>query len=217
MSGQDFSSMRALMVSNQLRPNAVIDLHVLDAMGAVARERFVNDSQLGVAHADYILPLAKGRGLNPPLATAKLLEAAEIRRGQRVLVVGAGTGYVPALLAHMGARIVALEEDARLLSRMRLALANTPEVEIVGGPLTAGWPAGAPYDVVYVDGVIEQLPDALVDQVAEQGVLVGGLLDHGISRAVEGRRAAGGFNTTSVADIAMAPLPGFAPAPAFAF
>lgn len=217
MSGQDFISMRRLMVSNQLRPSAVIDLGVLAAMETVPRERFVPDDQIGVAYRDNLVKLGAGRALNPPLATALLLQAAELRRGQHALVVGAATGYVPALLAAIGLRVVALEEDASLLARARLALAGDEAIEIVEGPLAAGWPGAAPYDVIHIDGAVAHIPDAIVDQARPLGIVVAGLIDHGITRLVEGRRVHGGFNVASIADVEMAPLPGFAPAPAFAF
>ena len=217
MSGQDFTSMRRLMVSNQLRPSAVIDLGVLAAMEAVPRERFVPDGQVGVAYRDNLVTLGAGRALSPPLAIALLLQAAEVRRGQHALVVGAATGYVPALLAAMGLSVVALEEDTALLARARLALAGSEAIEIVEGPLAAGWAAGAPYDLIFVDGAVAHIPDTLVEQVRPLGVLVAGLTDRSLTRLVEGRRVSGGFNVASVADVEMAPLPGFAPAPAFAF
>ncbi len=217
MSGSDFTSMRRLMVSNQLRPSAVIDLAVLAAMEATPRERFVPDDQIGVAYRDNLVPLGGGRALNPPLATALLLQAASPRRGQRALVVGAATGYVPAVLARTGLSVVALEEDARLLARARLALAGTAGIQLVEGPLAQGWPADAPYDLVFFDGGVAHIPDAIVDQARAFGVVVAGLIDRGITRQVEGRRVHGGFNVASIADVEMAALPGFAPAPTFAF
>ena len=217
MSGPDFISMRRLMVSNQLRPSGVIDLAVLAAMGEVPRERFVPDDQIGVAYRDNLVKLGQGRALNPPLATALLLQAVAPQRGRHALVVGAATGYVPALLAAMGMTMVALEEDAALRARARIALAATDGVEIVEGPLAQGWSAGAPYDVIVIDGAVAHIPDAIVDQVRDLGIVVAGLIDRGITRQVEGRRVRGGFNVASIADVEMASLPGFAPAPAFTF
>ena len=217
MSGPDFISMRRLMVSNQLRPSAVIDLAVLAAMETVPRERFVPDDQIGVAYRDNLVKLGHGRALNPPLATAMMLQSAELRRGQHALVIGAATGYVPALLAAMGLSVVALDDDAALVARARLTLADTAGIEIVEGPLEAGWPAGGPYDVIVFDGGVAQIPDVVVGQAREFGVVVAGLIDRGITRQVEGRRVSGGFNVASVSDVEMAPLPGFASAPAFAF
>lgn len=221
-------AMRRRMVASQLRPSGVTDVAVLAAMDVVRRERFVGDDQFGVAYRDTIVPLAEGRGVNPPLSTARLLQAAQPQRGQRALLIGAATGYVAAVLAQMGVTVTALEEVPALAARARLALSGDAAVTVVAGPLTAGWPEGAPYDIVYLDGAVASIPEALTDQLVDGGVLVGGIVaaagvrtggvvERGITHLVAGRRVAGGFNTTSFADMELASLPGFAPAPAFAF
>jgi protein-L-isoaspartate(D-aspartate) O-methyltransferase len=214
MSGTDFQTLRRAMVSNQLRTNKVTDAAVLAAMGEVPRELFVAEGLGGVAYRDTIVPLGRGRGLNPPIATGRLLDAAKPMAGERALVVGAGTGYVAALLAAMGCIVTALEEDADLVAR---AKAGPAGAMIVEGPLAAGWPGAAPYDLIYVDGCVEAIPPALVDQLAENGRFLAGVMDHGVCRLVTGRRAGTGFGTYAFADVEAAPLPGFAPAPAFTF
>jgi protein-L-isoaspartate(D-aspartate) O-methyltransferase len=209
MSEPDFSSLRRAMVSNQLRTNKVTDAAVLAAMGAVPRERFAGEEQGGVAYRDTIVPLGAGRGLNPPIATGRLLSVAQPRVGEKALVVGSATGYVAALLAEMGCAVTALEESQALIAR-----AQVPTTE---GPLAAGWPEGAPYDLIYIDGAVEQVPDAIVDQLAEGGRLVGALNERGVTRLAIGRRVAGGFGLDIFADVETATLPGFAPASAFVF
>jgi protein-L-isoaspartate(D-aspartate) O-methyltransferase len=209
MSGPDFSSLRRAMVSNQLRTNKVTDAAVLAAMGAVPRERFVGEEQGGVVYRDTIVPLGEGRALNPPIATGRLLSVAQPMAGEAVLVIGSGTGYVAALLAEMGCAVTALEESPALIAR-----AQVPTVE---GPLAAGWAAGAPYGLIYIDGAVERIPDAIVDQLAEGGRVVGALDERGVTRLVVGRRVAGGFGLDAFADVETALLPGFAPAPAFVF
>jgi len=209
MSGPDFSSLRRAMVSNQLRTNKVTDAAALAAMGAVARERFVGEDQSGVAYRDTIVPLGEGRALNPPIATGRLLSAAQPMAGEAVLVIGSATGYVAALLAEMGCKVTALEESPALIAR-----AQVPTVE---GPLAAGWSAGAPYDLIYIDGAVERIPDAVVDQLVAGGRVVGALNERGVTRLVIGRRVAGGFGLDAFADVETASLPGFAPAPAFVF
>lgn len=217
MSERDFDQLRRAMVSNQLRTNKVTDAAVLAAIGAVARENFVAGDQGGVAYRDTIVPLGEGRGLNPPIATGRLLDAAAAQPGERALVVGAGTGYVAALLASMGCSVTALEQSAALAARARTALADVAGVTLVEGPLAEGWLAGGPYDLVYIDGGVEQLPEPLVAQVAEGGRLVGALVERGVSRLIVGRRTGGAFAYKAFADVETAPLPGFAPSPAFTF
>jgi protein-L-isoaspartate(D-aspartate) O-methyltransferase len=217
MSERDFDQLRRAMVSNQLRPNKVTDAAVLAAIGAAPRENFAAEDQVAVAYRDTIVPLGEGRGLNPPIATGRLLDAAAVLPGQRVLVVGAGTGYVASLLAAMGCAVTALEESPALIARARIALAGVEGVTLVEGPLADGWVPAAPYDVVYIDGGVEQLPEPLVAQVAEGGRLVGALVERGVSRLIVGRRMGGAFAYKAFADVETAPLPGFAPAPAFTF
>lgn len=214
MGDTNFQALRRAMVSNQLRPNKVSDAAVLAAMGDVPRELFVAEGQAGVAYRDTTVPLAQGRSLNPPIATGRLLDAAKPMPGERVLVVGAATGYVAALLGALGCTVIALEADAALAAR---APALATRIQTVAGPLAEGWPAGAPYDLIYVDGCVEAIPPALVAQLAESGRLVAAMIDQGVSRLVTGRRAGEGFGTYAFADVETAPLPGFAPAPAFTF
>jgi protein-L-isoaspartate(D-aspartate) O-methyltransferase len=209
MSEADFSSLRGAMVSNQLRTNKVTDPAALAAMGSVPRERFVGAGQGGVAYRDTIVPLGEGRGLNPPIATGRLLSVAQPRAGEKVLVVGSGTGYAAALLAEMGCVVTALEQSPTLIAQA--------QVTTVEGPLAAGWSSGAPYDLIYIDGAVEHVPDAIVDQLAEGGRLVGAIDERGVTRLVIGRRVAGGFGLDFFADVETATLPGFAPAPAFTF
>lgn len=209
MSGREFDQLRRAMVSNQLRTNMVTDAAVLAAMGVVPRERFAGADQAAVAYRDTCVPLGQGRALNPPIATGRLLDAARPQRGDRALVVGSATGYVAELLIEMGCTVTAIEQDEALASR---ALVPT-----VAGPLAAGWADAAPYDLVFIDGAVEQIPPAIIDQLSDNGRLVGAILDRGISRLVFGRRTTGGFGFEVFAEVETASLPGFAPAPAFTF
>lgn len=216
MSGQEFDRLRRAMVSNQLRTNAVADAAVLAAMETVPREAFVGEGQGAVCYRDTIVPLGDGRGLNPPIATGRLLAAAKPVAGERALVIGAGTGYTAALLAALGCYVTALEESPDLAERAERALAGSG-VALVKGTLFLGWVADAPYDIIFVDGAVESIPDAIVDQLADGGRLVSVMLDRGVTRLALGRRAAGGFGLSCFADVEAATLPGFAPAPAFTF
>jgi len=217
MSERDCDQLRRAMVASQLRPNKVTDAAVLAAIGDMPRESFVGEGQGALAYRDTVVPLGEGRGLNPPIATGRLLDAAAPQPGERVLVVGAGTGYVAALLAQMGCAVTALEESKDLLARARTALDGVAGVTLVEGPLAAGWSASAPYALVYIDGAVEHLPDTLVAQVAEGGRLVCAITERGVSRLVCGRRLGGTFARNAFADVEAAPLPGFARAPSFTF
>lgn len=212
----DFEAMRHAMVVSQLRTSAVSDPRVVDAMGDVPREAFVPPAQAALAYRDAPLPLGGGRAINPPLITGRLLVAADIRPTDRVLLIGAAMGYAAAVAARLAGSVVALEEDAGLAGAARDAIADT-KVTVVEGPLNAGWAEGAPYDVIIIDGAIEQVPDAVAGQLAPGGRLATGLVDRGVTRLALGRRSEGGFGVVDFADLECVVLPGFARPKTFQF
>ena len=212
-----FEAMRHAMVASQLRTNAVSDARVVAAMALVPREAFLPGDVAALAYRDTAVPLAHGRAQNVPIATGKLLTAAELRADDRVLLIGAAGGYTAAVLAELVAEVVAVEVDPLLVGAARTALADTSAVTLVAGPLEAGHAAGAPYDVLIVDGAVEQLPDALIAQVKVGGRVVSGLADRGITRLASGRRSEGGFALLPFADIDCVVLPGFARPRSFTF
>lgn len=212
----DFEAMRHAMVVSQLRTSAVSDPRVVTAMAEVPREGFVPSAQAAIAYRDAPLPLGKGRAINPALITGRLLVAADIRPTDRVLLVGAARGYAAAVLARLAGTVVALEEDAGLAAAARDAIADA-SVTVVEGPLVAGWADAAPYDVIVIDGAVERLPDAIVDQLAPGGRLATGLVDRGVTRLALGRRSEGGFGLADFADLDCVMLPGFALPKTFQF
>jgi protein-L-isoaspartate(D-aspartate) O-methyltransferase len=216
MSECDFEQMRRAMVASQLRTTGVADARVLAAAGAVPRERFVPKERAAMAYADAPVPLGGGRELSPAMATARLLSEAGPRGHEAAMVVGAATGYSAALLDRLTASVVAVEEDRALAAFAREALAGTG-VELVEGPLAEGHCAGAPYDLILIDGAVEAVPDAIVAQLAEGGRLAAAILDEGVARLAIGRKAAGGFGLTMFSDAAAAVLPGFVRPQMFSF
>ncbi|MBL0117285.1 MAG: protein-L-isoaspartate O-methyltransferase [Sphingomonadales bacterium] len=212
MSELDFSAMRAAMVSNQLRTNKVSDPGIVAAMKAVARERFVPAERAALAYIDVPIPLANGRALNSPLVTARLIAEAGIEPGEKVLLVGAATGYAAALLAELGAKVTALEVDVSLT-----AIGKSAGISSVTGPLEAGWRKNAPYDVILIDGAVEGIPTAIAAQLADGGRLLTGLVDKGVTRLALGRKSGTGVGLVSFADLEAVRLPGFAPPASFSF
>lgn len=213
----DAAAMREAMVSSQLRTSGVDDVRVVGAMATVAREDFVPPQARSLAYRDRPVPLGRARFLNAPLATGLLMTQAEIVAEDRVLLIGAATGYAAALLAMLGARVTAVEEDADLLAAARANLAGIDHVDVVEAPLAAGYPADAPYDVLLVDGAVEELPQPLLAQLRTDGRIATGLVDRGLTRLATGRRTEGGTGTLAFADYECVVLPGFARAPAFRF
>ena len=200
------------MVESQLRPQGVSDPRVLDAMAAVRREDFLPDQTRPLAYVDRSVAIGDGRFLPPPAVLGRLLTQMMLEPGQRALVVGAGTGYSSAVLAHIGVEVVALESSAELAARAREL-----GVDVVEGRLEAGWKKLAPYDQILIDGAVATIPDTIVDQLADGGRLGTALVDRGIARLTVGRKAGGAFGCLSLGDAGTPVLPGFSKPAVFAF
>jgi protein-L-isoaspartate(D-aspartate) O-methyltransferase len=208
----DYAAARAVMLESQLRPQGVTDRAVLDAMGAVERERFVPEDSKPMAYADRAVALGGGRFLPAPDVLGRLLTQMRPVPGQRALVVGAASGYSAAVLARMGLEVVALESAPALSARAREL-----GIEIVEGRLETGHKRGAPYDQILIDGAVDYVPDALVDQLADGGRLGAALIERGVSRLIVGRKSGGAFGYLSVGDAGTPALPGFSRPRAFTF
>jgi len=210
------ADMRAAMVDSQLRTNDVIDPAVVAAMGATPREAHVPAALASVAYMDRAIDLGGGRFLNPPLVAGRMLVAAAIRPGARVLLIGSATGYLATLLARLGADVHAVEENADLMAAAQQATASDA-IHWIAGPLVAGDPKDAPFDRIIVDGAIEILPQAIAAQLAEGGRLVAARRDGSVTRLVQGVKTGGAIALRSFADMDVAPLPGFAAPTGFRF
>jgi protein-L-isoaspartate(D-aspartate) O-methyltransferase len=218
----DYSAARRMMVDGQVRTSDVTDLRLIAAMLDVPRERFVPEERAALAYLDCDLAVTQGtarpqRFLLKPMVLAKLLQAAEIGAGDRVLDVGSATGYSAAVLARLAGSVVALEEDKDLAERARRNLAGAGQVEVVTGSLTAGWQAGAPYDVIVLNGATEHAPEALLHQLRDGGRLVGVLGRPPASKAVLYQFTGGQASARPIFDATAPVLPGFTVAPAFVF
>ena len=212
-----FEAMRHAMVQSQLRTNAVNDPRVVTAMATVAREKFVPADVRLLAYRDTAVAIGNGRFLNVPIATGKLLTEAYLLPTDRVLLIGAAGGYTAAVLARLVASVVAVESDHDLAALARESLKGLANVALVEGPLEKGHAKAAPYDVLVVDGCVEQLPENLVSQVAPGGRVVAGIVERGVRRLATGRAIKGAFGLRAFADIDCVALPGFAAPRGFAF
>lgn len=209
---QDFSLARRAMIDSQLRPQGVTDRGVLAAMARVERERFAPDGARALAYFDRPLPIGHGRSMMPPAALGRLLTEVAPLAGQRALVVGSGTGYSAAVLTEIGLSVVALEADQSLASAAEAAGIAT----VVAEP-AKGWAKDAPYDLILLDGAVEEIPAALVKQLATDGLLAGAIVDRGVTRLVIGRCANGSLGLRTIADSDVGTLPGFERPRAFTF
>lgn len=179
----NFSAARRAMIDNQLRPEAVTDAAVLAAMAAVPREDHVPPHARAFAYMDRPIALGDGGSMMPPAALGRLLGEMAPRAGERALVVGAGSRYSAEVLAHIGCDVTSVDDP------------------------DAG--DGAPFDLILIDGAVEEVPQTLVDRLVEGGRLGTALRDRGVSRLVIGRAAAGRLGLRTIVDADVAPLPQF--------
>lgn len=217
MTEQTFRAMRRAMVESQLRTNDVNDPEIIEAILAEPREDYLPAARRSSAYIDRAVPLGGGRSLNPPLATARLLIEAAPRPGDHVLLIGAATGYAAALLARLGCTVVAVEEDVDLVAHAREQLSDWAGISFESGPLAKGARKAGPYDLLFIDGAVEELGDALTDQLKVDGRAVFARSERGVTRLCVGTRTAGGFGARVFLDSEAAPLPGFAKPKSFTF
>lgn len=207
----DTALQRTNMVESQVRPSDVTDRRVIRAMLAVPREQFLPEALKPVAYMDGELALGGGRAVLAPRTFARLVQLANLVDGASVLDVGAGAGYSSAVLARMGARVTALESDAGLAeaARRNLAAAKVEGVAVVSGALPAGSADHGPYDGIVIEGAVEEVPGALLDQLKDGGRLVAILMNGSAGRAVAWQRSGGGFERLEGFDASAAPVAGF--------
>jgi protein-L-isoaspartate(D-aspartate) O-methyltransferase len=220
LAAQAFADARSHMVDSQVRPNKVTDPRIIAAMRHLPRERFVSPDQAALAYADGDVPLGDGRVLVEPMVIARLVQLTAVALGERTLVVGAGSGYGAALLAACGARVTALEESVPLRALARSVLAElAPSVSLVAGPLAAGWPPGAPYDVILIEGAVSEVPAAIADQLhKETGRLVTVYCGEGMGgRAVLAEATVAGLRRQPMFDCATPPIPSLLSPAGFVF
>lgn len=165
-----FATARQFMVDSQLRPNKVSNLTLLDAMRRVPREPFLPQSLWPLAYADEDVRLGGGRVMMAPLALARLLQLLDPVPGERVLVVGAGTGYGAALLARCGARVTALDQDEPLLDSGRAVVPGLDlAVSFQHGTHRDGLPGVQPWDAILIQGAVQSVPESFTQQLRPVG------------------------------------------------
>ena len=199
------------MVDTQVRPSDVTSFQVLDAMLSVPRELFVPTERRDAAYAGAHVGLGPGRVVLAPRTLAKLLQVAEIQPDELVLDVGAGLGYSSALAASMAEAVIALEEDADLAREAERALseASADNVAVINGNLVDGASKHGPYDVVLVEGAVQDIPDALIDQLKVGGRIVAIFLEGALGTARVGYKDGHGVSWRFAFNAAAPVLPGF--------
>ncbi|WP_213289957.1 protein-L-isoaspartate O-methyltransferase [Bradyrhizobium sp. sGM-13] len=221
MSG--FATARQKMVDGQVRPSDVTDIRILDAMLVVPREAFVPENKQALAYLDLDLDVSEGgsakRFLIKPAVLAKMLQAAEIRATDRVLVVGCATGYAAAVIARFATHVTATESDSALAARAQAILAanGCGNVTVRTAAPTEGDPANAPWDVIVLNGATEIVPERLYGQLQNGGRLVGVFAKSQPARATMVTCSHGDFGHRTLFDAVAPVLPGMELVPAFVF
>lgn len=167
----DFTARRTMMVDTQVRPSDVTKFPIIDAMLKVPRENFVPAAQREAAYMDGNLDLGQGRVLLEPRTLAKMLDALDISGDELVVDIGSAMGYSSAVIAHMAEAVIAVEEDSGWAADAAEALTETGIDNVIQhtAALAEGAPQHGPYDVMIVQGGVQQLPNALQEQIKEGG------------------------------------------------
>ena len=207
----DFASLRTTMVDTQVRPSDVTSFPIIEAMLHVPREAFVPDSQRGAAYAGEALPLAPGRGIADPRVLAKMLEALDVGPDDLVLDIGAGLGYSSAVIARMAQAVVALEDDEGRSADAGAALAEqgADNVVVATGPLHEGAAQHGPYDAIILQGAVEDLPQAIADQLKDGGKIAAIFIERTLGVCRVGHKSGGHISWRRSFDAAAPILPRF--------
>lgn len=173
------------MVEQQIRTWEVLDQGVLDLLYAVRREEFVPPAWRDLAFSDLEIPIGAGQSMWQPKLEARVLQELAVRKSDKVLEVGTGTGYLTALLAHRALHVVSIEIDPQLRQMGEAALRahGVENVTLEQGNGALGWTARAPYDVIVLTGSVPVLPEALLEQLKPGGRLFAVVGDAPVMRA----------------------------------
>jgi protein-L-isoaspartate(D-aspartate) O-methyltransferase len=216
----DFAAARINMVESQIRTNRVIEPRIVQALGAVPRELFVSKPMRAFAYVDEDLDVGGGRVVMKPLVLAKLLVAAGIKESDVVLNIGDSTGYVTAVLARLAQTVVSIEADLDVVARSGQALTTlgVDNAAVLQGAYAAGYPAQAPFDVIFLSGAVSEIPAELRRQLADGGRLVA-VVDggRGVGRGTVVVRVGDSWGSRVAFDGTTARLPVPAGRPGFCF
>lgn len=204
---EKYRTSRERMVRREVEERGVRDREVLRAMREVPRHVFADPALAGQAHGGHALPIGHGQTLSQPYMVGRMTETLEIRGGERVLEIGTGSGYQAAVLARLGCHVFSVERIAELARRARRVLdeIGAANVLIRAGDGMQGWKEYAPYDRVLVTAGAETMPEALLEQLADPGVLVSPLGGEDQDLVVV-RRAGGRDRTESLGPCRFVPL-----------
>jgi len=217
----DLSKARFNMIEQQIRPWEVLDTGVLALLAEVPREDFVPSALRALAYVDMELPIGqKGERMLAPRVQARMVQDLAVRKSDKVLEIGTGTGYTTALLARQAASVLSYEIDPELArdAASRLQQAGLDNARVRQGDGSQGCAAEGPFDVILLSGSVAEVPQLLLEQLATNGRLMAIAGDEPMMRAtLVTRTGPASFSTTQPWDTNAPRLSGFAPTPAFRF
>ena len=215
----DFASARRNMVDCQILPNRVDDERIIDALLEIPREIFVPDHLAGIAYVDENIPIGDGRCIMEAMVIARLLQTAALKAEDVALSIGCGTGYAVAILAKIVDTVVAVESDKGLIQKAseNLAAVGLNNIAVVEGKLDEGNSDQGPYDIIFFDGAVQNVPKKICDQLAENGRLAVILAEDGVCKACIYTLFDGTITKREVFDAGTPLLPGFEQKQVFSF
>lgn len=199
------------MIEQQIRPANVLDSAVLALLNQVHREDFVPAAHKSLAFMDIEIPLPGGRAMLSPKIEARLIESLALSKKDNVLLIGSGSGYEAALAAHLAHSVTVVEDNAELFdfARLNVQRAGLGNVHFIKGDVLQGHAAQAPYSAILLTGSVNEVPDALVDQIKPDGRLLAVVGREPVMQAWLVRRAADGhLSRQALFDTVIAPLDG---------
>ena len=207
----DFAARRTTMVDTQVRPSDVTKFPVIDAMLTIPREEFVPANRRSVAYSGENLDIGHGRVLLEPRTLAKMVDGLDIQPDELVLDLACGYGYSAAVMARMAEAVVAIEDDAELATEaeQRLSQAGIDNVAVLHAPLTEGAPKQGPYDVILIEGAVQDIPAAIVEQLREGGRVAALFVEGALGVARIGTRQNGQLSWRYSFNAKAPMLPGF--------
>jgi protein-L-isoaspartate(D-aspartate) O-methyltransferase len=211
---------RANMVEQQIRPWEVLDQDVLDLLYVVPREAFVPEKHRSLAFSDLEVPIGEGEKMWAPKIEARVLQELNVKKTDRVLEVGTGSGYLTALLSHRASQVFSVEIKPKLAAfgRANLERHGTENVTLEVGDAARGWPSRAPYDVIVLTGSTPILPGAFVEQLAPGGRLFAVVGEPPVMTArIVTAAAPGAWRGTDLFETVIAPLVNAERPPRFRF
>lgn len=219
----DFAKARENMVECQVKPGGVRDMRIWDVLGTIPREAFLPDAFKELAYMDKDIEIS-GRTLMAPLTFARLAELAEISGDDLILDIACGTGYSTAVLAALGGTVVGLEEDKTAVAHGSeiLQSLNIDNGVIIHNPHAQGHAAQGPYDVIFINGFVPEIPQNLFEQLTENGRLVcvtqnPEAINNGAMCGICVRKGTHGLAWHNGFEISTAAVPGFEKEAAFVF